>query len=44
MGIDIARDIGTGINRTNLQFSLGKFPFITKRIHYCIISFNGDCK
>ena len=29
---------------SHLKFTLLKFPFVTKRIYYCVISFNGDSK
>ena len=29
---------------SHLKFTLREFSFVTKRIHHCIISFNGDCK
>ena len=28
---------------THLQFTLCKIPLVAMGIHYCIISFNGDC-
>jgi len=30
-------------NQTDLQFPLRKFRFVSKRIHYGIVSFNSDC-